>query len=116
VSFGVWQIAFQRNPGVIKDVLRGEAAGFPVTATADGSSLKASWPRVADTDLYRVRLYGADGRMAFERETTDTSVAVPVGSVAITRDTGMFWQVQALDRLRTPITRSDLTRAVIPQP
>lgn len=116
VAFGVWQIGFQRDPSVSEDVFRGERAAIPVAASTDSASLKASWPRVTDADVYRVRLYRADGQMALERETTDTSVAVPVGSVAMTRDTAMFWQVQALDRLRNPIARSDLTRAAIPQP
>lgn len=115
VGLGLWQIT-QREPRLTEDVFRGEAAGFAVATAADSASLNAWWPRVADADVYRVRLYEADGQMALERETTDTSVAVPVGSVAISRDTGMFWEVQALDRLRNPVARSDLTRAALPQP
>jgi hypothetical protein len=55
--------------------------------------------------------------MAFERETSDTFVSVPVDSLAPPALGGpMFWQVQALDRLRNPVARSDLARAVFPNP
>ncbi|MEO8089182.1 MAG: zf-HC2 domain-containing protein [Gemmatimonadales bacterium] len=116
VSLGVWQIAFQRNSGVPEDVFRGDATVLSVVTAADSTGLKAWWPRVADADVYRIRLYRADGQVALDRETRDTSVSVPLDSVAIARETGMFWQVQALDRLRNPITRSDLTRVALPQP
>lgn len=116
VALGVWQIATQREPRLSEDVFRGESAEFLVAATADSARLRAVWRRVTDADVYRVRLYGADGLMAMERETKDTSVSVPLDSIAIARDAGMFWQVQALDRLRNAIIRSDLTRAVLPQP
>lgn len=116
VSLGVWQIAFQRNPGVPEDVFRGDATVLSVITAADSTGLKAWWPQVADADVYHIRLYRADGQVALDRETRDTSVSVPLDSVAIARETGMFWQVQALDRLRNPITRSDLTRVVLPQP
>lgn len=116
VALGVWQIATQREPRFSEDVFRGESAAFLVAATADSARLRAVWRRVTDADVYRVRLYGADGLMAMERETKDTSVSVPLDSIAIARDAGMFWQVQALDRLRNAILRSDLTRVVLPQP
>jgi hypothetical protein len=116
VALGVWQLGFQREPSVSEDVFRGESAAFLVTASADSARLTAAWPRVPDADVYQVRLYRADGLMAVERETKDTSVSVPLDSISIVRDSGMFWQVQSLDRLRNAITRSDLTRAVIPQP
>jgi len=116
LALGVWQVALQRDRGVPEDVFRGESPALPVAASADSASLKAAWPRVPDADVYRVRLYRADGLMAMERETTDTSVAVPLGTSTIARDTGLFWQVQALDHLRNPVARSDLTRAAPPQP
>jgi hypothetical protein len=115
VALGVWQMGVQRAPGLSEDVFRGGSAAFLVTATADSARLAAAWPRVPEADVYQVRLYGADGGLALEREITDTTVSVPLDSISIVRDSGLFWQVQSLDRLRNPITRSDLTRAVIPQ-
>ena len=116
VAFGMWWTGFQPQPRLPEDVFRGESTALLVVATADSADLTASWPRVAGAEVYRVRLYGADGSMAVERTTPDTSVSVPLDSIVAARDAGMFWQVQALDRLRNSVAGSDLTRAVLPDP
>jgi hypothetical protein len=41
---------------------------------------------------------------------------VPVGSIPQGDHGEMFWQIQALDRLRNSVAGSDLTRVVIPDP
>ncbi len=116
VAFGMWWTGFQPQPSLPEDVFRGESTALLVVATSDSADLTASWPRVTGADVYRVRLYGADGSMAIERETPDTSVSVPLDSIAAGRDAGVFWQVQALDRLRNSVGMSDLIRAVLPNP
>jgi hypothetical protein len=116
VALGVWQLNDLSEPGSPEDVLRGGRTAFAVTPAMDREALTATWPQVADADVYRVRLYAADGVLVLERETGDTSVSVPVDSVATAaQGAEMFWQVQALDPLRNSVAGSDLTRAALPQ-
>jgi hypothetical protein len=116
VGFGIWWIGFQPDTSLPEDVFRGDGASLQVAVAADSAHLTASWPRVSDADVYRIRLYGADGMLALQRETTDTSISVPVGSIPQGDHGEMFWQIQALDRLRNSVAGSDLTRVVIPDP
>ncbi|MGH7508914.1 MAG: hypothetical protein ACREMZ_05545 [Gemmatimonadales bacterium] len=117
VALGLWGIASRPQGSRPEDVFRGGGTPFLVAAAAGPTALAASWPRLPEADVYRVRLYAADGMMALERETSDTVISVPLDSIArLTRDTAMFWQVHALDRLRISVARSDLTRAVLPEP
>ena len=70
-------------------------------------------PRVANADLYRVRLYAADGTLGAQRELVDTSlIALRRDSIPLPRQATAFWEVQALDHLRQPVARSNLTKAV----
>jgi len=115
VALGLWRLGDGSDPGRPEDVLRGEASAFVVNAAAEGGRLVAAWPRLADADVFRVRLYSADGLVVFERETPDSFLSVPLDSLAPpVRGGPMFWQVQALDGLRNPIVRSDLVPAALP--
>jgi hypothetical protein len=117
VALGIWQLGPPPGPSAPNDVLRGEAKPLLVSATAGRTIISAAWPKAPDADMYRVRLYQADGIVAFERETSDTLVSVPVDSISKASRAGeMFWQVQAFDRVRNAVARSDLTRAVLPEP
>jgi len=117
VAVGVWRSGHLSDPTQPEDVLRGTGTAFVVIANANDAALAAAWPRLAQADVYRVRLYRADGMTAVERETSDTSISVPVDSLGgLGTGSGMFWQVQAFDRLRNPVARSELTRVVLPSP
>lgn len=108
VAFAGWFMVSRtgRDPGTT----RGAADSLVVHATNPAGSFAAAWRPQAGADRYRVRLYAADGALLFERETGDTTLALPADSVP--RGPGrLFWQVQALDALRQPIARSTLTPA-----
>jgi hypothetical protein len=115
VVLGVWRMGDPSVRGRPEDAFRGDARTFRVTAAADAPALKASWSPVTDADVYRVRLYSADGVLALERETSDTTLSMLLDTIpASLRGAKLFWQVQALDRLRNPVIRSDLIPAVVP--
>jgi anti-sigma factor RsiW len=96
------------------DVFRGEAETLVLSPGADRTSVAAAWPKVSEADVYQVRLYAADGTLVAERELGDTTIVLIRDSLPIQRGELAFWEVQALDRLRNPIARSELTRAVLP--
>lgn len=117
IAVGTWQLGDRSQAGPAPDVLRGGNLAFTVVPAATSETAAASWQPVADAEVYRVRLYTADGMLVSERETADTFFSVPLGTVtSVTAGTELFWQVQALDRLRNSVARSDLTRVVIPGP
>ena len=105
---GIWRLGTPQ-PESAEDVFRGKADSFTVAATANPAGLGAAWKRQADADAYRIRLYRADGSLVLERETADTSISVPVDSISATRGAQLYWQVQALDRLRSLVAASELT-------
>lgn len=116
-ALGIWSTGLLTIPRQPADTLRGSPAGLPVAATADAGALWAAWPRVSEADLYRVRLYAGDGALMLEREIADTSISV--SREQLPQPTGaaeLLWQIEALDRLRKPIVRSDLTPATAPAP
>jgi hypothetical protein len=115
IVLGTWWTG-QRSALQPEDVLRGGETPFEVKASGSEATLEAAWPRLPNADLYRVRLYSANGTLAAQRELADTSIVLLRDSIPLPRQAPAFWEVQALDRLRNPITRSDLTRAVLPQP
>ena len=109
--------------------LGGSADSLAVRASASEGRLTVEWSAFPDADRYRVRLHRADGEVVLERETADTSFTVhtdslehvaPVSSSGATSPTtattAMYWQVQAIDRLRQPLVRSPLTPAAPSSP
>lgn len=98
-------------------LLRGPADSIAVRAAAAEGTLSAFWGRVGDADRYRVRLFGGDGQVLIERETTDTTLTISLESLDASARTGVrYWQVLALDRLRRPLSRSPLTPTSPPPP
>lgn len=114
VAFGVWGVGSRSEDPKPEDVLRGDRAPFVLVPAADPAALTATWPRVTDADVYRVRLYAPDGTLEMERELSDTTVVLVRDSLQMLAGGEVFWEVQALDRLRNPIARSELTRVVLP--
>ncbi|MEO7138027.1 MAG: hypothetical protein ABI037_09950 [Gemmatimonadales bacterium] len=114
VAFGVWGVGSRSEDSKPEDVLRGDRAPFVLVPAADRAALTATWPGITDADVYRVRLYAAEGTLVAERELSDTTVALVRDSLQMLPGGDLFWEVQALDRLRNPIARSELTRAVLP--
>jgi hypothetical protein len=56
-----------------------------------------------------VRLVSSDGSLLFERETVDTAIVL---SRDIVRDkTPVYWEVQALDALRSVLATSPVVQA-----
>jgi anti-sigma factor RsiW len=98
------------------DVLRGGVERLVVTPGVTPTSATATWPRVPDADVYRVRLYATDGTLIAEREVADTVITLARDSLPLHPERSAFWEVQALDRLRNPIARSELTRTMLPLP
>lgn len=110
VVLGTWWPG-QRSSSSTEDVLRGQDLPFPVTVSGSETTLQAVWPRLVNADLYQVRLYTADGTLVAERERADTSIVLQRDSLPLLRQGPAFWEVQALDHLRQPVARSDLTPA-----
>lgn len=116
VMLGTWWTGQLSGPATTEDVLRGGEAPFLVTASGSETALRAAWPRLANADLYQIRLYAADGTLAAQRELVDTSIELRRDSIPLPRQATAFWEVQALDHLRQPVARSDLTKAVTSDP
>ena len=111
VVVGTWW-SQSSDPAPTDDVFRGGDTAFVVAASATSSALHAAWPRLANADVYRVRLYAADGTLAIQRDLVDTSILLQRDSIPLARQAPAFWEVQALDHLRQPVARSDLTKAM----
>ncbi|MDH5234224.1 MAG: hypothetical protein OEW77_04640 [Gemmatimonadota bacterium] len=106
---GLWSL---REPAATIVAMRGGTDALEVHASAELGALTASWSPVVGAERYLVRLHGAAGDALVERETSDTVITVAVDSLDPALRTGaMFWQVQAIDRLRQPLRRSPLTAA-----
>jgi hypothetical protein len=64
----------------------------PVGAVDSAPMLR--WSSVPHTDRYQVRVFGADGAVLWERETTDTSIAMP-DSIGVRSSRTYHWKVEA---------------------
>ncbi len=111
VLVGMWWPGQRSGPAPSEDVLRGGETPFPVVASGSRATLQAAWPRLPNADLYRVRLYSADGTLVAQRELMDTSIELLRDSIPLPPQAPAFWEVQALDHLRQPVARSILTEA-----
>jgi hypothetical protein len=54
-----------------------------------------TWSSVPRAERYHVRLFDADGAVLVERETSDTSIAIPP-AVRVRSATSYYWRVEAL--------------------
>jgi hypothetical protein len=96
---------------------RGATDSIAIRSSSESGVLEVSWGRVADAERYRVRLYRADGGVVAERETVDTTLALPLDSIDATARSGaLYWQVQAFDRVRQPLVGSKLTPVTVAPP
>lgn len=97
------------------DVFRGDTEMLSLTPGVAGRAITAAWPRVSSADIYRVRLYRADGSLVAEQESADTTISLILDTLLpLPKQKEAFWEVQALDDLRNPIGRSPLIKAVLP--
>lgn len=76
----------------------------PVTATVAPRALipigsvdsvaSLTWSSVPRTDRYNIRLFDADGAVVWERETPDTTIAIPT-TVRLRSGRTYYWKVEA---------------------
>jgi len=91
---------------------RGSSTSPAISVTLTDKALAASWPRATDAQTYRVRLLADDGGLLFDTEIPDTSVVVPVSSLARPGAEGaIYWQVEALNGLRVVVSSYALKEA-----
>lgn len=114
--FGVRQLNSSRRsilpppPIAASDAPRGAVQAFTLTSHATSAVLVAAWSPPSAARSYRVRLLATDGSLLFERETADTSIM-------LSRDllrggkTPVYWEVQALDALRSVVAASPVVQA-----
>jgi anti-sigma factor RsiW len=119
VAVGLWGIGslrLRRADGVRTSGLayRGEQGSFIVTSRKTAHDVISSWAPRPLARSYRVRLLTRDGTLVVERETTDTSIGLPIDSLpALRRGVPVYWQVQALDALREVVGTSSPVPAVV---
>lgn len=109
---GVWRMTLD-DGAVRRDVMRGPGESLPVSASTAADALTASWPAIAEADVYRVRLFTADGTLLAEREIREQAFTIRRGQLPQVQPGQMlYWSIEALDELRRPLARSPLTEAV----
>jgi hypothetical protein len=114
VAFGAWQAVVSRD-GAEQDAMRGMADSLAVRTELSAGVWHAAWPADQAVASYRVRYFAADGRLLFTRQVTDTSLDVSVDSLlALGLGASLFLDVQGLDLLQRPVTRSPLLPLTAP--
>ena len=117
IVIGTWRAEVWRRPGAEVATMRGPTDTLHVVTQTRGTTLIASWARTADATAYGVRLYSASGASLFQRETTDTTVALAAASLPnIVPGAALYWEIQAIDRMRQVVGRSGLRKATFPRP
>lgn len=91
------------------DASRGAASQLTLRSHATSTVLAAAWSPLATARNYRVRLLATDGSLLFERETADT--AVMLSRDVVRGKTPVYWEVQALDALRSVVATSPVVQA-----
>ena len=72
----------------------GSQAPVPVSPVGPVAAVhELVWTRVADADAYRVTLFDAEGRVAYEARATDTTTALPDSILVTGRP--YLWKVEA---------------------
>ena len=113
VALGLWQL----GPQTPADELRGDADTLVVRLAPVSSALRVTWSPVLEASRYRVRLHRPDGGLLLERETGDTSFAFPRDSLHLdSRETDLFWLVEALSPTGAVLARSGLVPQPLPFP
>lgn len=103
-------VAETAAPPASANAPRGAAPSFNLTSHATSAVLVAAWSPPSAARSYRVRLLGADGTLVFERETADTSIMLS-HDLVLGKTTPVYWEVQALDALRSVVATSSLVQA-----
>lgn len=122
IGISVWRavprspVAGTPNPATGSEALRGDQLAFAVSSHATSSLLVAAWSPRPRAKSYRVRLLTVNGSLLFERETTDTSVMLPIDSLpGVLAKAPVYWEVQALDALRGVVATSAIVQAALHQ-
>lgn len=116
VGFGIGDVVRRSFPAAEDPVYRGAGSTIDLDRAELGAAgVEVGWSAVPGADLYRVRLYDAEGRLLAEEESADTTVAVSgVPSAASRPGAPLYVQVEALDELREVIGRSSGVEVVGP--
>jgi anti-sigma factor RsiW len=96
--------------GATSDASRGAAPALTLTSHATSAVLVAAWSPPSAARSYRVRLLATDGSLLFEREIADTSIMLS-RDVLRGGNTTVYWEVQALDALRSVVAISPVVQA-----
>ena len=97
-------------PAAASDAPRGSAPTFTLTSHATTAVLVAAWSPPLAAQTYRVRLLATDGSLLFERETADTSIMLSRDLLRGAKSP-VYWEVQALDALRSVVATSPVVQA-----
>lgn len=109
---GTWRMT-THDDARFDSSMRGPDASWPVSTQVDRDVLSASWTPVPEADVYRVRLFSADGTLLMERETRDNRMEIRRDTLSqVESEQPVYWSVEALDELRTSLARSDLIATV----
>lgn len=93
------------------DAARGAVHSLNLTSHATSAVLVAAWPAQPSAQSYRVRLLATDGSLLYEREIPDTSVILSRELLRATGTNPVYWEVQALDALRSVVATSPVVQA-----
>ncbi len=107
VAVGLW-FTLGPEPDPVR-TLRGEGQTFAITVEVVPGNLTVSWPAVAGAEIYAVELFRADGVLVHERETTETSLTLPLEPDEAGGE--LLIRVRALDPLREIEADSGLIEA-----
>lgn len=92
------------------DAPRGAAPALTLTSHATTAVLVAAWSPPSAARSYRVRLLATDGSLLFEREIADTSIMLSRDLLRGAKSP-VYWEVQALDALRSVVAISPIVQA-----
>jgi hypothetical protein len=113
VLLGTWQVTSD-NGVPDGDAMRGADDSLQVSVRAESGALIASWPPMAEADVYRVRLFTGDGTLLLERETRAKEIELRGAALPeLEPGQAVYWSVEALDELRKPVARSELVEAFL---
>lgn len=116
LAVGTWRVDVWRRPAPATVAMRGPTDSLHVITQTRGTTLIAIWVRATEASSYRVRLYSAGGTVLHQREVTDTTVSLAAASLPKTAPgAALFWEIQAMNRMRHVIARSGLREVRFPR-
>lgn len=106
---GTLSVDAWRRPGTEPVAMRSATDSLNVVISIRGMTLVATWQPAAEATSYRARLYSADGKVLYQREIPDTTIAVAAPSLRqVSPGAMVYWEIQALNRTREVVARSGL--------